>query len=85
MCNTTKHPINMSNTSTESVPKYNVNDIVMVNYGGVRCKRHIYAAPYKLNKDDTDWIYPVDYGLSYSSEGIVAEKRIVGKVKCNSV
>ena len=81
----------MSTTSSTNLtgllkgPRYQKDDIVVINRGGIDRKRHIYLPPYEqdisVHGDGSQmtWVYPVDYGLGWTSEGYVTEGQIKRK------
>ena len=78
----------MSNTNLAGPlkdPRFQKDDIVVINQGGIDRKRHIYRPPYQqdisVNGDGSQmtWVYPVDYGLFWTSEAIVTEGQIKRK------
>lgn len=52
----------------ETPPLFKKGDIVVVGFR----RKHIYDDPYWC-KQNNQWIYPIDYGLGFSSEGYVPE------------
>ena len=64
-------------TKTNSIkpdPKFKVGEVVIVNTSLGPKKRHIYAKPsWTETNGMSGYIYPVDYGLGCTSEGVALE------------
>lgn len=75
--------INNTTCATTMEPLYQIGDIVIATIDGVVRKRHVCGTPYKekCKSGKEAWIYPVDYGLGLTSEGVITEGQIIRKSK----
>ena len=75
------YDINNTTCASTIEPLYQIGDIVIATIDGVVWKRHICGTPYKekcISRKEA-WIYPVDYGLSFTSDGFLKENKIIRK------